>query len=40
MLTMTNTTSFTAPAKLEMTAKSRQIVLKDDCAQGSRLEVE
>jgi hypothetical protein len=40
MLAMTNTTSCKAAAKPEMIAETRQIVLKEDCAQGNRLEVE
>ena len=30
----------TAAVKPEMTVETRQIVLKEDCAQGNRLEVE
>ena len=32
--------TFTAAVKPEMTVETRQIVLKEDCAQGNRLEVE
>jgi hypothetical protein len=37
---MTGTTSCTAAAKPEMTAETRQNILKEDCAQRNRLEVE